>query len=337
MTFSTVSAVIPTKNRHRDLCTAIGSVARQSRVPEQLILIDQSGDAPTDTEVSRLRQVIGNSVDLRWVHDPSIQGLVHAKAVGAALASGAIVCFLEDDIVLERDYFASICNGFLGDPALVGASGVVTDVPFGKAYALLHLLFHRGIFEDPRPWIYATLQGRGVAAIPSHALSGGLSAWRREVFAEVPFDTANGFHMLEDLDFSTRVRARFGDRLAILPEARLEHHFAPTGRAAMGTRERRKVIEFITFYRTRPTRAVDAAWLAWLLVGVGAAALATSVKHLSVKPLVGFVSGLLTGTRKAILPLSGVSAHEAREDPEPLSHRAVRLRQGDAARNEQLE
>ena len=337
MTLSSLSVAIPTKNRHRDLCTAIGSVARQSRVPDQLIVIDQSIEAPAGMEVRRLHQVIGDSVDLHWIHDPSIRGLVHAKAVGAALASGAIVCFLEDDIVLEREYFASICNGFLGNPALVGASGVVTDVPFGKAYALFHSLFHRGIFEDPRPWIYVTLQGRGPSAISSHALSGGLSAWRKEVFAEVPFDIANGFHMLEDLDFSTRVRARFGDRLAILPGARLEHHFAPAGRAAMGTRERRKVIEFITFYRTRPTRAVDAAWLAWLLVGVGAAAVTTSVRHLSVKPLVGFTSGLLAGPRKAILSLPDVSAHEARQDPEPLSHRAVRLRQGDAARNEQLE
>jgi hypothetical protein len=107
---------------------------------------------------------------------------------------------------------------------------VVTDVPFGMVYAAFHALFHRGVFADPRPWIYATLEGRGSSAIPSHALSGGLSAWRKEVFSEVPFDTSNGFHMLEDLDFSTRVRARFGDRMAILPGARLEHHFAPAGR-----------------------------------------------------------------------------------------------------------
>jgi hypothetical protein len=143
--------------------------------------------------------------------------------------------------------------------------------------------------------------------------------------------------MLEDLDFSTRVRARFGDRLAILPGARLEHHFAPAGRATMGTRERRKVIEFITFYRTRPTRAVDVVWLAWLLVGVGAAAAATSARRLSVRPLVGFLAGLLAGPRKAILPISCDSANQARKDPEPLQHRAVRLRQGDAPRHEQLD
>ena len=332
-----LTVVIPTKNRHRDLCVALASVAAQSCAPSEVLLIDQSDERLAESERARLQGMLGDRVHLRWIHDPSIRGLVHAKSVGAANATGAIVCFLEDDIVLEQDYLASILEGFRCNPALVGASGVVTDVPFSKAYAAFHALFHRGVFHDSRPWIYVTLHGRGAAAIPSHALSGGLSAWRREVFAEVPFDTANGFHMREDLDFSTRVRARFGDRLAILPGARLEHHFAPAGRAVMGTRERRKVIEFITFYRTRPTRLVDAAWLAWLLVGVGMAAVATSVKHLSVKPLVGIASGLLAGTRKAILPLPDISAHEAREDPEPLSHRAVRLRQGDAARNEQLE
>ena len=312
MISNALTVIIPTKNRHRDLCTAIDSIALQFQAPEELLVIDQSDEAPSAAELDRLHGVLGRSVDLRWIHDTSIQGLVHAKAVGAALAKGGIVCFLEDDIVLEREYLASILDAFVGDPALIGASGVVTDVPFGKGYAAFHALFHRGVFDDPRPWIYVTLQGRGSAAIPSHALSGGLSAWRKEVFDEVPFDTANGFHMLEDLDFSTRVRARFGDRLAILPGARLEHHFAPAGRAAMGTRERRKVIEFITFYRTRPTRAVDVAWLAWLLVGVGAAAVVTSARHLSVKPLVGFTSGLLAGPRKAVLPLPDVSAHKAR-------------------------
>jgi hypothetical protein len=79
--------------------------------------------------------------------------------------------------------------------------------------------------------------------------------------------------------------------------------------AAMGRREQRKVVEFITFYRTRPTRAVDAVWIAWLLVGVGAAAVAMSVRSLSVRPLAGFVSGLLEGPRKAILPLTDASAH----------------------------
>lgn len=304
-----LTVVIPTKDRHRDLCNAIASIAAQTVNPDEVLLVDQSADAPPDAELERVRRQLGPSVALRWIHDPSICGLVHAKQVGASLACGDLVCFLEDDIILERDFVRFMREGFERDSHLVGASGVVTDVPFGTAYASFHALFHRGMFADPRPWIYATLDGRGPAPIPSHALSGGLSAWRKRVFDEVPFDTVNGFHMLEDIDFSTRVWARFGNRLAILPAARLEHHFAPAGRAAMGNREKRKVIEFITFYRTRPTKAFDGFWLGWLLVGVAAAAAATSIRRASCRPLWGFFVGLLEGPRRRICALPSASAH----------------------------
>jgi len=333
----TISLVIPTKNRHRDLCKAIDSIAAQARLPNELLLIDQSTSAPSDAELSRIRLQLGPTVRLRWIHDPSIRGLVHAKQVGASLACGDLVCFLEDDIVLEREFVHAIRRGFEHDPGLVGASGVVTDAPFGRGYAVLHTIFHRGIFDDPRPWIYATLGKRGHAPIRSHALSGGLSAWRRYVFAEVPFDTVNGFHMLEDLDFSTRVRATFGDRLAILPAARLEHHFAPAGRAAIGNRERRKVIEFITFFRTRPARVLDWMWLAWLLAGVAVAAAATAIRMVSVRPLTGVAAGLVEGLRKCIHPLPLASAHSARGDAEPLSKRIVGLGEREASGHEQLE
>jgi GT2 family glycosyltransferase len=316
-TEETISVVIPTKDRHSDLCTAIESIAAQTTLPNELLLIDQSKQAPSEAELRRMHGLLGPSVALRWIHDPSIRGLVHAKKVGVSLASGDLIFFLEDDIVLEREFIRAMREGFQRDSHLVGASGVVTDVPFGRAYACCHALFHRGMFSDPRPWIYATLDGRGSAPIPSQALSGGLSAWRRQVFNEVQLDTDNGFHMLEDLDFSTRVRSTLGDCMAILPGARLEHHFAPGGRAGLGLREKKKVVEFITFFRTRPRRPSDYVFLAWLLVGVGAAALASSVRHLTWRPCSGGLTGLSEGFRRNVFPVKSSSAETSRNaDPD---------------------
>ena len=56
-----------------------------------------------------------------------------------------------------------------------------------------------------------------MALIPSDYISGGLSAYRREVFEAVPFDVENGFFALEDIDFSTRVARAYGSRLYINP------------------------------------------------------------------------------------------------------------------------
>ena len=74
-------------------------------------------------------------------------------------------------------------------------------------------------------------------------LSGGLSCWRRRLFEVVEFDTTNGFFMLEDIEFSTRVVRAMGHHLYINPQARLEHHCSPVNRDRHGTRQRRKMIE----------------------------------------------------------------------------------------------
>jgi GT2 family glycosyltransferase len=183
---------------------------------------------------------------------------------------------------------------------MIGCSGVVTNVPRKSiTYLFFHSLFHQGIFYDPRPRVYANLASLGDRPIQSPAISGGLSAWRREVFQNVHFDLASGFHMLEDIDFSIRVQQQYGPRLYINPRARLEHNFAPTGRDSVGRRESRKIREFITFYRKHRRDSRDTFWLIWLLLGIALSTCACSVRYRTIKPLLGFIDGIAVGLGKA--------------------------------------
>ena len=244
------------------------------------------------------------SSELKYVYNTRISGLVEAKHVGVANATGDIVCFLEDDIVLEPEYLSQIETSFLADPEICGMSGVVTNTPRpGRTYVFFHELFHCGIFEDPRPRVYADLARRNTDVfqfilIRSPALSGGLSAWRKEVFGRVSFDLASGFHMLEDIDFSIRVHREFGPCLYINPRARLAHNFAPAGRDSFGRRESRKVREFITFYKKHRRDFRDTFWLAWLLLGIAVASGAVSVRHMTPKPIAGVFIGIIASMRK---------------------------------------
>ncbi len=196
-----LSAVIPTKNRPEDLGHAVASVYAQTRLPDELLLIEQSPDDASRRRVEALSALHPGKLALNYVHDPAIQGLVHAKQVAAARADGDIVCFLEDDLLLEPDYFAAVEQGFRARPEMLGCCGLVTGMPPQPAgYLGLFHLFHRGIYRDPRVGVHGHLKGDNLPLIPSDSLSGGLSSWRREVFAEVPFDVANGFFMREDID-----------------------------------------------------------------------------------------------------------------------------------------
>jgi glycosyltransferase involved in cell wall biosynthesis len=296
-----LTAVIPTRNRPDDLAKAVASVCAQTRPPDEFMIVDQSqGDESRLVVESLMSREEG--IRLVYIHDQKIAGLVAAKRVAAERATGDIVCFLEDDVILESDYFEQIEQGFATKPDMLGCCGIVTNMPrqpFG--YEFIFHLFHRGIFRDKRVGIFGKFDGQGHTLIPSDMISGGMSAWRKEVFPIVPFDVANGFHLLEDNDFSTRVARHFGSRLYINPNARLEHHWSPVNRDVLGSYQRRKLIAYITYYKKRKDWPGAVIAFPWLLVGLCFEATFKSFSSRSVDPILGFFSGVRDGLAKKIV------------------------------------
>ena len=296
-----LTAVIPTRNRPSDLAKAVASVLAQTQLPDEFLIVDQSPGDESRLIVESLWP--GESrIKLMYIHDTSISGLVEAKQVAASRASGNIVCFLEDDIVLEADYIEQIELGFVRLPEMLGCCGLITNPPHQPpGYAAIFHIFHRGIFRDIRVGLYGHFNRRVSKLIASDKLSGGLSAWRREVFMAVPFDVANGFHMFEDIDFSTRVARHFGPRLYINPNARLEHHCSPTNREVLGPRQRRKLTECIVYYKKRRNWPWATFSLSWLLLGMFIESVFQSYSSRSFGPIRGYFCGLRDGFVKKII------------------------------------
>lgn len=296
-----LTAIIPTRNRPGDLANAVASLCAQSRPPDELIIIDQSTGDESRIQVESL---IGGDKRIRlvYIHDPRISGLVEARRIAAERAGGNIICFLDDDVVLEPDYLEQIEHGFVDRPEMVGCCGILTNMqrqPFGYEFGF-HL-FHRGIFRDIRVGLHGKFNGRGHPLIASEMLSGGVSAWRREVFPVVPFDVANGFHMLEDIDFSTRVAKHYGPRLYINPNARVEHHFSPVNHEILAPRQRRKLIEYIVYYKKRRDWPGASFVLPWLLLGLMLESAFQSLSARSFAPLQGNFAGMREGFAKRVL------------------------------------
>lgn len=293
-----ITAVIPTRSRPDDLINAVLSVFEQKRVPDEFLIIDQSLGDESKVGVDTLAQKFPN-INLVYLHDTSITGLVHAKKIATEKAMGDIVCFLEDDVVLEPEYLQQIEKGFLDLPHMLGCSGIITN-PFSQplAYNFVFHFFHRGIFRDKRLMIYGQYTGIGHDLIISDKISGGLSAWRREVFKEVPFDPSNNYFMLEDIDFSTRVVEKFGQKLFINPNARLEHHWSPVNRDLMAIRQQKKMIESITFYKQRRTWSCAHLSMGWLLIGLFFEAIFKSLLTKSIDPFSHYLKGIKIGFKK---------------------------------------
>jgi GT2 family glycosyltransferase len=177
----------------------------------------------------------------------------------------------------------------------------VTNLPpLPPGYVALFHLFHRGLFRDPRVGVHGHVRGEDLPLIDSDYLSGGLSCWRREVLARIPFDVDNGFHMLEDVDYSTRAAREFGHRFRINPNARLEHRMSPVNREVLGPRQRRKLREFLLFYKKRAAQPWALPLLLWLLVGLLLEALWQSLRAASLAPLAGWFAGIADGARAGL-------------------------------------
>lgn len=294
---SSVTIAIPTKNRPLDLVKVLGSIFEQTNIPDHIVIVDQS-DSTISRELSFLIFKKFNFTNYQYIYDNSISGLVEAKKVSVKNAKGDLIFFLEDDVILDANYVEEIKLGFSRNQEMIGCSGVIKNHPDkGRIHTCIFNLFHVGIFKDIRFRVYAdtkALQG-AQPLIPSNKLSGGVSAWRREVFEHVQFDLLNDFHMLEDIDFSTRVAMRFGSHLYINPNAKLDHNFAPSGRASIFQQRRRKVRECIVYYKKRSDLSYAFLALSILIFGLFLNALIESMSLKSTDPLKGVWIGVKDG------------------------------------------
>lgn len=301
-----ISAVIPTKNRPHDLVKAVDSILKQDRVPDELVIIDQTLGDESKKAVQVQFELTQTTIRLVYVHDPKVSGLVEAKERAVTESCGEIVSFLEDDVVLFPDYFHQLERTFCENSFVLGCGGVaVTVKEYSELYRILFKIFHRGIFNDPR----LDLHGRGCgtgshALVNSRYISGGISSYRREVFDRVPFDTVNGFFALEDIEFSTRSVAAFGvEHFYVNTAVRLEHYASSLNRARLGARWQRKLREYILFYKKNKETPGAHLDLVFLLAGLGLESLYAALRSVHHGPLVGAVTGLLEGVRYKLKPL----------------------------------
>ena len=295
-----LTTVIPTKNRPNDLIKAVTSILAQTRLPDELIIVDQSFGIESRHMVESVVADQGFN-KLIYIHDTTIKGLVDAKRVAYERATGDIICFLEDDVILESCFIEQIDLGFSRCTEMLGCCGIIINPPRQpRGYIFFYRLFHLGIFHDPRVKIYGSFKGLGHDLILCDVLSGGLSAWRREVFSFIGFDVINQFFMMEDIDFSTRVVYHFGHLLYINPNARLAHYSSPVNRKSLGPRERQKICEYAIYYKKRARLHGATLAFIWVLLGLFIEAILQTLRSRNNSPLVGFFSGLNDGIKRKI-------------------------------------
>ena len=263
----TVSVVICTKDRPAALAECLASLARQTCPAREVIVVDAS-TAPAEP-----RGLPASTVRLR-----SAPGLPRQRNLGARAASGEVVLFLDDDVVLEPGYLAAIARVYAEDAAGVvgGVGGAQVPDPTPRqswarrAFCRVFLLsgYGRGVVKRSGRVEYALSPRRQMAV---EFLSGCNMSFRRAVLWTYAFDERlTGYALGEDLQFSYRVSREW--RLVVTPDARLEHRHAAGGRPAGDEFRTMAVFNRYLFVRECVARG-PLDWLAYAWAGLGDALL----------------------------------------------------------------
>ena len=187
---TSVSVIIPTRNRPQFLKTAVNSVVAQSHAAREIIIVDDGADASVTVRgMSGAIQVIGN-------HQ---RGPVAARNLGIATATSDVIAFLDDD-----DWWTD--TTYLGKTAEHFKQGA--DLCFGDGAM---------VFADGRPALAFAFAADAQSLTRDNTMLISAVSYRRALHATLGhFDQSLPFYW--DWDWYLRV-ARSG--------ARLVHHEVP--------------------------------------------------------------------------------------------------------------
>lgn len=116
---STITAIIPTYQRPKDLARCLEALKQQTRPADKLLVIIRDTDIETWKFLETFDQ---NPLPLHTL-TVSVPGVIAAMNVGLDAAQGDIIAFTDDDAVPHPDWLERIETHFLLDERLGGVGG----------------------------------------------------------------------------------------------------------------------------------------------------------------------------------------------------------------------
>lgn len=251
-----LSLIICTYMRPKPLLQLLQSVQEQTVYPDEILIVDGSTNQETEKV---LQENLFNNLKY-FIVPAEHRGLTKQRNFGIERIGNEIeiVCFLDDDTVLKKDYFEQILKTYTIYPEALGVGGYIIDetktelVGYNYQPKIDEYFFDGWKRKDGSRFIlrkklgldsdcppgYSSLYGHGRSIgflppsgkiYPVEMLMGGVSSFRRQVFNVLQFSTYfEGYGLYEDADFSLRV-AKTGP-LYVNTAATLYHYHDASGR-----------------------------------------------------------------------------------------------------------
>ncbi len=115
-----ISVVVPTRERPHDLARCLESITALPYERFETIVVDN--DPRTDATRRLVRDRFAGAV--RYIREP-VRGASAARNRGAASASGQIIAFADDDVVVDRHWLDAVAAGFASGDGVGCVTGPV--------------------------------------------------------------------------------------------------------------------------------------------------------------------------------------------------------------------
>lgn len=292
----TLSVIIPTKNRQKELLDTLESVMIQTHLPDEIIIIDQNTSLDVKNAVlylfNSLEEGKRNTITLKYVHDPMIIGLTQARNRGIERNESDIVIFLDDDVILEEDFIFNILEIYRKYPEIHGVSGTIKNTQLGFIGTVLIKFFMIGDFTDKKLLIFTDPKYKSTEYVAVSILPGGLTSYRREILREFSFDeNFINYSLSEDFDFSFRVSRKY--KIVITPRAKLTHVCTDSGKPLGKKLFESLMLSYYYFFKKNLEKNIcNYLCYIWLIIGYLLYGMTLAVFRQNTDVIAGCFSGI---------------------------------------------
>jgi glycosyltransferase involved in cell wall biosynthesis len=232
-----ISIVIPTYNRNKHLHNCLVSILHQTKSPYEVIVVNNA----KNDEVKKIlniaeRRFKKNNIKIFYIQNKENSGSA-ARNLGAFRAKGDLVAFLDDDVILNKNYYYEIEKVFLKNNNIMGVQGIdASRFQFHKnfknsftyrwIYRLMKFFQISGYYENEcarvLPSLCVTHPYTGFKKlIQSQWISTCAGVFSKKVFSKFRFDSElKKYSWNEYLDFSYSIYLKYPKSLFITPFAK---------------------------------------------------------------------------------------------------------------------
>lgn len=221
-----IVVIIPTLNRHELLNRLLAELRSVLNPPKLVIVVDSSTKVFSSSDLAKHEMVLHSQV--RSAAAQRNQGL---KLIEELESSCEYVAFIDDDVEITPQYFASILNTFQRFPKAVGVSGLAIG-SFEKRlrvnrwfWKFIGLTGAEG--ELTRAGVNVPVRTSKVSLEVDWLI--GCSVWRYDLIKDLNFEKDfEGQSIFEDVLFSIRASKR--GSLVVNPDIKMNHFLSEQSR-----------------------------------------------------------------------------------------------------------